>query len=131
MSGVVIYGDASGARLQTTGGSDYQIIKKYFHEAGYPRVSYNVPNANPPVRERVMLMNAKLRSASGEVHLVIDRRCKALVKDLEQVAYKPDSTIIDKERDPRLTHLSDALGYLVWQECRDLPEAGPRDKRLM
>ena len=26
--------------------------------------------------------------------------------------------MIDKDRDPRRTHLSDALGYLVWQECR-------------
>ncbi len=24
--------------------------------------------------------------------------------------------MIDKDRDPKRTHLSDALGYLVWQE---------------
>ena len=45
-------------------------------------------------------------------------RCKELIKDFEQVTYKENSQVIDKERDPRRTHLSDALGYLVWQEFR-------------
>jgi hypothetical protein len=129
--GVVIYGDASGGRRQTTGSSDYQIIQEYFRQEGYPRWEYKVPKANPPVRDRVMLVNAKLRSASEEVHLLIDRKCKGLAKDFEQVVYKPESTIVDKERDPQLTHLSDALGYLVWQECREMPEAGYRDQRLL
>jgi hypothetical protein len=129
--GVVIYGDASGGRQQTTGSSDYQIIQAYFRQAGYPRWEYKVPKANPPVRDRVMLVNAKLRSAGGEVHLLIDRKCKGLAKDFEQVVYKPESTIVDKERDPQLTHLSDALGYLVWQECREMPPAGYRDQRLL
>lgn len=129
--GVVIYGDASGGRQQTTGSSDYQIIQEYFRQEGYPRWEYKVPRANPPVRDRVMLVNVKLRSASEEVHLLIDRKCKGLAKDFEQVVYKPESTIVDKERDPQLTHLSDALGYLVWQECRELPAAGFRDQRLL
>ena len=129
--GVVIYGDASGGRQQTTGSSDYQIIQAYFRQAGYPRWEYKVPKANPPVRDRVMLVNAKLRSASAEVHLLIDRKCKGLAKDFEQVVYKPESTIVDKERDKQLTHLSDALGYLVWQECREMPPAGFRDQRLL
>lgn len=129
--GVVVYGDASGARQQTTGSSDYQIIQEYFRHVGYERFEYKVPKANPPVRERVTLVNAKLRSACGEVNLLIDRKCKELVKDLEQVVYKADSTIVDKERNPQLTHLSDALGYLVWQECRVMPPAGYRDQRLL
>ncbi|MBI4874667.1 MAG: hypothetical protein HY822_08540 [Acidobacteria bacterium] len=130
-AGVVVFGDASGARQQTTGSSDYQIIQSYFRREGFPRCEYRVPKANPAVRERVMLVNAKLKSASGEVHLRIDGRCKGLVKDLEQVVYKAESTVIDKERDPKLTHLSDALGYLIWQECRKLPAVGYRSQRLL
>jgi hypothetical protein len=65
------------------------------------------------------------------VHLLIDRKCKGLAKDLEQVVYKADSTIVDKDRDSQLTHLSDALGYLVWQECRELPPIGFRNQRLL
>jgi len=34
--------------------------------------------------------------------------------------------VIDKDRDPGRTHLSDALGYLVWQECHAGPSVGER-----
>jgi phage terminase large subunit len=87
-------------------------------------VEYKVPRANPAVRERVELVNAKLKSADGEKHLVVHSKCGELIKDLEQVSYKPDSTVIDKEKDPRRTHLSDALGYLLWQECRPMGPMG-------
>ncbi len=129
--GIGIYGDASGSYLKTSGWSDYQVIREYFRRAGYRGVSYHVPRMNPPVRERVALVNAKLRSASGERHLFIDRKCRELIKDLEEVSYKAESTVIDKEKDPRRTHLSDALGYLIWQECRPGREAGERSERLL
>ena len=73
-----------------------------------------------------MLMNAKLESAAGERNLKVHPRCKGLIKDFEQVTYKENSLVIDKERDPRRTHLSDALGYLVWQECRGAGTVGER-----
>ncbi len=130
-AGVIIYGDASGSRMQTAGTSDYEIIREFFRREGYQKVEYRVPTANPPVRERVELMNAKLMSASGEVNLVVNRKCKELIRDFEEVSYKPDTLVIDKERDPRRTHLSDALGYLVWQECRPRAEFGWRRERLL
>ena len=76
-------------------------------------------------------MNAKLRSAAGNIQLLVRRRCKELIKDFEQVSYKQDSTQIDKERDRNRTHLSDALGYLVWQECRPLQPIGERPNPLL
>jgi hypothetical protein len=82
------------------------------------------------VRERVNLVNAMLRSAESKTRLFIDPRCRELVVDLEQVSYKPGSSVIEKDRDPRRTHLSDALGYLVWEECRPKGWAGERGKRL-
>ena len=66
-SGVVIYGDASGNSQHTTGASDYQIVREYFRTNYGARVAYKVPKANPSVRERIMLTNAKLRTASGEI----------------------------------------------------------------
>ena len=78
-----------------------------------------------------MLMNSKLESAAGERTLKVHSRCKELIKDFEQVTYKEDSMVIDKDRDPRRTHLSDALGYLVWQECTGGPTAGERGMRLI
>ena len=107
--GLVIYGDASGQRLQTAGTNDYQIIREFFRRTGYGDRKVRVPSSNPSVRERVALVNAKFFSASQEVHLWVHPRCKGLITDFEEVMYKPDSSVIDKDRDPRRTHLSDAL----------------------
>ena len=62
-AGIVIYGDASGQRLQTAGTTDYQIIKEYFRRTAYRNLKFRVPPSNPSVRERVALVNAKLFSA--------------------------------------------------------------------
>jgi len=130
-SGVVIYGDASGNSQHSTGTSDYQTVREHFRVHYGGKVIYKVPRANPSVRERVMLTNAKLRSASGEIGMLADPKCKELIKDFEQVSYKADSNAIDKEKDRRRTHLSDALGYLLWQECRPQPGIGEHQERLL
>ena len=129
--GVLIYGDATGSRRQTTGHSDYEMVRQSLAKSGHKQVSYRVPRGNPDVRERVNLVNAMLRSAGGEKRLLVDARCRELILDLEQVAYKPGSSVIDKERDARRTHLSDALGYLIWQECRPQGRAGERAQRIL
>jgi hypothetical protein len=78
------------------------------------------------VKERINLTNRQLKSAAGNVGLLMDPRCKELIKDLEQVCFKADSNQIDKDRDRLRTHLSDALGYLLWQECREAAKIGDR-----
>jgi len=130
-AGIYVYGDASGNQQQTTGATDYEMIREHFMVHSTATVKYKVPRANPSVRERINLTNAKLRSAAGVVELRVDRKCKELIKDLEQVSYKAESNQIDKDRDRLRTHLSDALGYLVWQECRPLGQAGERAERLL
>ena len=60
----------------------------------------------------------------------VDGKCKELIKDFEQVMYKADGGQIDKDRDRMRTHLSDALGYMLWQECRLSTPMGERDRRL-
>jgi hypothetical protein len=126
-----VYADATGANQHTTGTSDLEILKKCFRGGSYGEVTFKIPQVNPAVRDRVMLVNAKLRPAEGERMLWVDPRCGELIKDLEQVAYKEGSQVVDKDRDPRRTHLSDALGYLVWQEFREQLKVGERDRRLM
>ena len=108
--GIIVYGDASGQNCRTTGSTDYQLIREFFARTPYRRVDYRVPKSNPAVRDRVLTVNAKLRSASGEVQMSISPKCRELIKDMDEVVYKPGSTVIDKERDPKRTHLSDALG---------------------
>lgn len=129
--GVVVYGDASGNSLHTTGASDYQIVREYFRGHYGARVAYKVPKANPSVRERIQLTNGRLRSAAGEIKLLVDAKCKELIKDFEQVSYQADSNAIDKEKDRRRTHLSDALGYVLWQECRPQAAIGEHRERLI
>jgi hypothetical protein len=129
--GLVIYADASGSRRQTSGTTDVEILKKFVSERGYGDVRFRIPKANPAVRDRVTLMNSKLESAAGERMLVVHPRCKELIKDFEQVMYKENSQVIDKDRDPKRTHLSDALGYLAWQECRGGMKIGEQSRRLV
>ncbi|MBI1792237.1 MAG: hypothetical protein HYR60_32335 [Acidobacteria bacterium] len=128
-AGVVVYGDASGNHAKTTGATDYQMIREYFRVAGV-ETTYKVPEANPEVRQRVNLLNGKLRPVTGGIQLQVDRRCTELIKDFEQVSYKADSNEVDKDRDRRRTHLSDALGYLVWREFRPQGPVGEQGRAL-
>jgi hypothetical protein len=82
------------------------------------------------VRERINLTNSRLGSAAGEIGLLVDFKCKELIMDFEQVAFKADTYQIDKDRDRLRTHLSDALGYLLWQECSPLLVCGERREPL-
>lgn len=125
-----IYGDASGAHMQTSGMTDYQMIRKALSGAWRGPVEQRVPPSNPPVAERVALTNGKLMPATGEPGLFINARCKELIRDLEEVVYREGSGIVDK-RDPMRTHLSDALGYLLWQEFGERPKVGERGRQLI
>jgi hypothetical protein len=62
--------------------------------------------------------------------MFVHPRCKELIADFEQVSYMEDSMQIDKDKDRRRTHASDALGYLVHQESRGTP-IGERTGRLI
>lgn len=125
-----IFGDASGRNLHTTGLSDYSMLQKFLYRAGFQNARLRVPDSNPAVLNRVHKVNALLTNALGEVRLEVDPRCKELIKDFEEVMFKQDSGIVDKARDPRRTHASDALGYAIWQLYGDRPSAGEKDKRL-
>lgn len=126
-AGIRITGDASGNHRQTSGTTDYDMIRRFFSRAGQRTVSYHVPAANPRVADRVRLVNAKLQNAAGQVELFIHERCKELAKDFAEVRYRDGTALIDKDTDPRRTHLSDALGYLVWQEFGPRPVMGEKN----
>lgn len=125
-----LYGDAAGGARSTAGKSDYQIIREFFRRTPEFQVSYHVPAANPAVRDRVNAVNSKLCSAAGVVGLFVDPKCKRLMKDLEQVIWKADGNgnltgEIDKTNS-QLTHVSDALGYLIETEFGLRQAGGPR-----
>lgn len=132
---LAVYGDSSGEARSTAGRSDYLIIREFFRVRPEFKVSYHVPAANPPVRDRVNAMNGMLQNASGDVRMWLNPRCKRLIADLEQVAWKSDANgnmtgDMDK-KNPLLTHVSDALGYLVESEFGMRQHGGPRTSRIV
>jgi hypothetical protein len=130
-AGIVVYGDASGNQQHTTGATDYDMIREYLQIHSSMTVKYKVPKSNPGVRERINLTNSRLRSAAGEIGLLVDFKCKELIMDFEQVSFKAGTCQIDKDRDRLRTHLSDALGYLLWQECRPVRIIGEQRGRIL
>ena len=130
---VSIYGDASGDQRKTSASrTDWQIVKEFFgrHTDRFEVRGFRVPSANPLVKDRINCVNAKLRNSEGQHSLRVDRNCKHLIQDLEQVSWKADpygnpTGTLDKS-DPKRTHVSDALGYLV---AREFPMQSIRGER--
>ena len=125
-AGVVIYGDASGNHAADDGDVGLRRSMREFF-AGELRDGAAVPGAaGEPERAGAGDAGELEAAERGRARRSCwwTGRCKELIKDFEQVTYKADSNLIDKEKDRRRTHLSDALGYLVWQECRPRRDAG-------
>ncbi len=112
--GLEIYGDASGNQRKTTSRSDYDLLNQTLLASGIKNFQKRVASSNPPVSRRVGKVNALLKNAEGDIRIYVDHRCKELIKDLEEVTYKDGTVVIDKDSDPRRTHMADALGYLIW-----------------
>lgn len=110
------YGDASGGASGTAkvDGSDWDLIRKKLLPVFGQRLGIRVPPANPPERARVNAMNSRLKTVSGAVHMMVDPRCKNVIKDFEGVrVLEGSSGEIEKKKTPLLTHLTDGIGYYV------------------
>lgn len=126
---VKLYGDASGGARGTAKveGSDWDIIKRLLSQGmpqhnlkgfGADKLFYLVPPSNPPERSRVNAVNTRLMSGNGTIRMMVDpAKAPHVVTDLEGVrTLKGGSGEIDKKADPRLTHISDGLGYYIEKE---------------
>jgi len=131
-AGVVVYADASASHMQTAGTNDRDIIEDFFARYAKLSVEYKIPKANPSVALRVRLVNGKLKAADGASTLMIDPRCEGLMADFDEVGYAPNSNDIDKDSDKKRSHLSDALGYLLWAEFSTFVKTiGEKGQRLL
>jgi Terminase large subunit, T4likevirus-type, N-terminal len=116
---VQIYGDATGSSRNTTASrTDWKIIRDFFSEKKAALgASVRVGSANPPVKDRINCVNARLCNSLREHRLFVDPRCRQLIRDLEQVVWKTDANgnpLVELDKsDPMRTHTSDALGYYV------------------
>jgi hypothetical protein len=131
-AGLIVTGDASGRQRSVTAlGDAYGELRKHLIVSGFTNSTFRVPASNPAVLKRVKLVNALLLNASGDVRLWVDPKCKELTKDFEEVVFKPNEGVIDKAKDARRTHISDALGYLLWELYGDRTTVGERNQRLI
>ena len=112
------YPDATGRSKHSSAMySDISIIRK----SGF---NVKVAHINPRVINRVNSVNNQL----SKNNIKIDKGCKALIKDFEQVVNKENTRDIDKSN-PNLTHMSDAFGYLCnWLHPINKPVIGVQDR---
>ena len=123
-----LYADASGDNRTHVGTTAIQAVKQWFARHPNYRVNYKIPNANPAVSDRVRTVNSVLKSFTGEVRMRIDPKCKKLIADFEQVEWANEMGLEINKEDPKLTHVSDALGYIIEQEFRAGPGQGFRSQ---
>lgn len=119
---IVIYGDASGkARHSSSSESDYQIITEFLKRKSN-RVTFEirVPGRNPEIMDRVNSVNAMCLTYRGTRRLCVHSRCKELILDLDEVQFAKDNSnnllAALSTADAARTHISDALGYLIYEE---------------
>lgn len=93
---ITIIADESGSKRKTSSDTtDHEILR---------RANLNVEKfRNPPVKDRYNNINRLLDHGL----LLIDPKCKKLIEDLEKLIYD--------NKDPMLSHITDALGYLCWK----------------
>lgn len=119
---VKVYGDPAGQQRKSSADqSDWQIVREFFaRNSDDFEEERHVGTAAPSIRSRVAAFNGRLLSESGDRRITIHPRCEALITDLEQVAWKVDShgnTVPELDKsNPKLTHVSDALGYEIERE---------------
>lgn len=99
--GGTVIPDSTGKNRKTSGKSDHLLLK----EAGF----IIPPVRNPFVTDRVNNVNRLFT----ENRVKISPKCKKLINDLEKVAWKDNK--LDQKTNPHLTHISDALGYMLWK----------------
>lgn len=110
---IYLYGDAYGDKA-TSGITDFTTISNMLVDKGYQEPVLKVPKCNPYEKDRVNSVNVKLKSAAGVNGILINaENCKKLVKDFLSVK-RNDAGKIDKTTDRKLTHISDAFGYFIW-----------------
>jgi len=103
---ITIYPDPAARQRKTSAGgkTDLSILEN----AGF---TVKVRPAHTPIRDRINAVNSRLKTKSGDRHLIIDPKCKHVIRGLERHTYKEGTSQPDK--DSGFDHMNDALGYCV------------------
>jgi hypothetical protein len=107
---IVVCPDPSGRARKSSapvGQTDFTILER----AGFTvRAGKNAP----PVVDRINNVQAMLLAGNGRRRLLVHPKAHALVRGLDGLTYKEGTSQPDKTLG--LDHITDALGYLLWQE---------------
>ena len=105
---ITVYPDASGGSTSSKGASlsDISLLRT----AGY---SISAPKANPPIRNRVIAMNAMFCNAAGQRRYRVNtEKCPHYTEALEQQAYDKNG---EPDKSTGHDHIADAGGYFIHQ----------------
>ena len=64
-----------------------------------------------PIRDRIIAVNSRLKSATGKRHIFVNPSCKIIIRGLQRQIYKENTNIPDKEEG--FDHMNDSIGYLI------------------
>lgn len=107
---MVVCPDPSGRARKTSavvGVTDFTILQRYGFYVDAPRGA-------PPVVDRINAVQTMLKDATGRRRLKIHPRAAKLIRALDGLTYKDDGSRLP-DKSGGLDHITDALGYLVWQ----------------
>lgn len=107
---VIAYPDPTGRRGQTQGTigkSDFNILEA----AG---IITQARAKNPPIVDSVAAVNAKIKSARGNMELAVHPRCMHTIRSLERTVWEERSTEIAKiDKTQNIEHFSDGIRYAM------------------
>jgi hypothetical protein len=117
---ITVYPDASGGSTSSKGASlsDISLLRT----AGY---SISAPKANPPIRNRVIAMNAMFCNAVDQRRYKINsEKCPHYTEALEQQAYDKNG---EPDKSTGHDHIADAGGYFIHQRYPLKPRMRSRE----
>lgn len=124
-SQIIINGDAFWDNRSTQSEyTNYAIIRNALYNHGYDKkqVKFHLREYNPPIINRIVAFNARVKNSQGLRRLFVDKRCKYFLKNIYNLKYKEGTSIIDtptihtlkKDRDKKfMGHIFDAGSYLT------------------
>lgn len=85
LRGLQIYGDPAGDQRRTSASeTDWQIVRNATRDIG---AKFNVRRAHPTIKDTVNAVNARIKSADGQRHFVVDPKCRTLISDLKSALW--------------------------------------------
>lgn len=104
----ILYPDATGrnrsANTVDPENTNHAILRQHGFNLAFDHAG------NPPIEDRTILVNSKIRSAAGAITMYVDPKCKTLINSFEKRQYHNGKPAKDNITD----HATDCLDYVAW-----------------